>query len=64
LRPVRHDAKPRRCFARALRLATFPTDAPTRQLDHALLRGRLGPVRDQSSRQLPLSDHRALIVDL
>jgi endonuclease/exonuclease/phosphatase family metal-dependent hydrolase len=45
-------------------VATFPTDAPTRQLDHALLRGRLGPVRDQSSRQLPLSDHRALIVDL
>src|SRR5947207_14666372 len=45
-------------------VATFPTDAPTRQLDHALLRGRLGPVRYQSSRQLPLSDHRALIIDL
>lgn len=45
-------------------VATFPTEAPTRQLDHALLRGRLGPVRYQSSRHLPLSDHRALIVDL
>jgi endonuclease/exonuclease/phosphatase family metal-dependent hydrolase len=44
--------------------ATFPADAPTRQLDHALLRGRLRPVRYQSSRRLPLSDHRALILDL
>jgi endonuclease/exonuclease/phosphatase family metal-dependent hydrolase len=43
---------------------TFPVDKPDRQLDHILLRGRLGHVTASSAPALPLSDHRALIVDL
>jgi endonuclease/exonuclease/phosphatase family metal-dependent hydrolase len=43
---------------------TFPADRPDSQLDHILLRGRLGRVVGSSAPQLPLSDHRALVVDL
>jgi endonuclease/exonuclease/phosphatase family metal-dependent hydrolase len=43
---------------------TFPVEQPDRQLDHILLRGRLGQVTASSAPALPLSDHRALIVDL
>jgi endonuclease/exonuclease/phosphatase family metal-dependent hydrolase len=43
---------------------TFPVDEPDRQLDHVLLRGSLGPVTATSSPALPLSDHRALTVDI
>jgi endonuclease/exonuclease/phosphatase family metal-dependent hydrolase len=43
---------------------TFPIDQPDRQLDHILVRGRLGRVTATSAPALPLSDHRALIVDL
>jgi endonuclease/exonuclease/phosphatase family metal-dependent hydrolase len=43
---------------------TFPADAPNRQLDHILLRGDLGEVVDSSAPELPLSDHRALVVDI
>jgi endonuclease/exonuclease/phosphatase family metal-dependent hydrolase len=43
---------------------TFPVDKPDRQLDHILVRGRLGDVTGSSAPELPLSDHRALIVDL
>jgi endonuclease/exonuclease/phosphatase (EEP) superfamily protein YafD len=43
---------------------TFPVDQPDRQLDHILIRGRLGEVTASSAPLLPLSDHRALIVDL
>jgi len=43
---------------------TFPVDQPDRQLDHILIRGRLGEVTASSAPVLPLSDHRALIVDL
>jgi endonuclease/exonuclease/phosphatase family metal-dependent hydrolase len=43
---------------------TFPLDEPDRQLDHILLRGWLGKVTTSSAPALPLSDHRALIVDL
>jgi endonuclease/exonuclease/phosphatase family metal-dependent hydrolase len=43
---------------------TFPLEAPTRQLDHILLRGALGPVRHSEAPWLPLSDHRALVVDV
>jgi endonuclease/exonuclease/phosphatase family metal-dependent hydrolase len=45
-------------------IPTFPTDAPTHQLDHALL--RRGTPRAQAYRavRLPLSDHRALVIDL
>ena len=43
---------------------TFPAVRPLVQLDHILLRGRLGPVLGSEARRLPLSDHRALLVDL
>jgi endonuclease/exonuclease/phosphatase family metal-dependent hydrolase len=43
---------------------TFPIEEPDRQLDHILMRGRLGRVTASSAPALPLSDHRALIVDL
>jgi endonuclease/exonuclease/phosphatase family metal-dependent hydrolase len=43
---------------------TFPVDQPDRQLDHILIRGRLGEVTASSAPALPLSDHRALIVEL
>jgi endonuclease/exonuclease/phosphatase family metal-dependent hydrolase len=43
---------------------TFPVQSPDRQLDHVLLRGELGPVTGTSARALPLSDHRALVVDV
>ena len=44
--------------------ATFPVVHPDRQLDHILLRGNIGAVTGSSATALPLSDHRALIVDL
>ncbi|WP_435769348.1 endonuclease/exonuclease/phosphatase family protein [Nocardioides sp. SYSU DS0651] len=41
---------------------TFPADEPVEQLDHVLADA---PVRARSeARQMPLSDHRALVVDL
>jgi endonuclease/exonuclease/phosphatase family metal-dependent hydrolase len=43
---------------------TFPVDAPNRQLDYILLRGHLGEVVSSGAPRLPLSDHRALTVDL
>jgi endonuclease/exonuclease/phosphatase family metal-dependent hydrolase len=43
---------------------TFPLDEPDRQLDHVLLRGDLAPVTATASLALPLSDHRALTVDV
>jgi endonuclease/exonuclease/phosphatase family metal-dependent hydrolase len=43
---------------------TFPLDKPNRQLDHILLRGEIGDVVDSRAVRLPLSDHRALVVDL
>jgi endonuclease/exonuclease/phosphatase family metal-dependent hydrolase len=46
------------------RHVTFPVDVPNRQLDHILARGRLGLVRFTDAPRLPLSDHRALLVDL
>jgi endonuclease/exonuclease/phosphatase family metal-dependent hydrolase len=49
---------------RALALRpTFPADEPREQIDHVLADGA---VRAQAFevRRLPLSDHRALIVDL
>jgi endonuclease/exonuclease/phosphatase family metal-dependent hydrolase len=42
---------------------TFPVDAPREQLDHVLADGDLR-VRATSARALPVSDHRALVVDL
>lgn len=43
--------------------ATFPADAPTEQIDHVLTRSDL-VVTHQEARELPMSDHRALVVDL
>jgi endonuclease/exonuclease/phosphatase family metal-dependent hydrolase len=48
--------------------ATFPLEKPERQLDHILMRGTpvggAGEVTGSSAPKLPLSDHRALVVDL
>jgi endonuclease/exonuclease/phosphatase family metal-dependent hydrolase len=43
---------------------TFPVEHPDRQLDHILARGLLGTVVASSAPDLPLSDHRALVVEL
>ena len=43
---------------------TFPGHAPDRQLDHVLARGDVGLVRAASAPEVPLSDHRPLVVDL
>jgi endonuclease/exonuclease/phosphatase family metal-dependent hydrolase len=43
---------------------TFPAAAPNRQLDHIMLRGDLGRVVGSSAPELPLSDHRAIVVDI
>ena len=43
---------------------TFPADAPLEQLDHVLARGEVGRVVWSAVHRLPLSDHRALTVDL
>ena len=42
---------------------TFPAHAPRRQLDHVLARG-VSPVATGEALSLPLSDHRALQVDV
>jgi len=58
-------------FARApggwhplVRAKTFPAPSPSIQLDHILGRGTLPPVVGRGAHLLPLSDHRALTVDL
>jgi endonuclease/exonuclease/phosphatase family metal-dependent hydrolase len=43
---------------------TFPGAEPSMQIDHALGHGLLPLVAAVEARELPLSDHRALIVDL
>ena len=42
----------------------FRWTSPDRQLDHILLRGDFGRVAHSEAPALPLSDHRALVVDL
>jgi endonuclease/exonuclease/phosphatase family metal-dependent hydrolase len=44
--------------------ATFPVEAPTRQLDHVLARGRCRATGRAEAVTMPLSDHRALVVDI
>jgi endonuclease/exonuclease/phosphatase family metal-dependent hydrolase len=44
--------------------ATFPAHEPREQLDHVLVRGDLGAVREVDAVRLPLSDHLAVTVDL
>jgi endonuclease/exonuclease/phosphatase family metal-dependent hydrolase len=46
------------------RVATYPAWEPKVQLDHALGSGDLPPVRAVETPELPLSDHRALLVEL
>lgn len=46
------------------RVKTFPGARPSLQIDHALGHGLLPLVDDVSTPELPLSDHRALVVDL
>ena len=43
---------------------TFPGAKPSMQIDHALGHGLLPPVAAAEARELPLSDHRALVIDL
>jgi endonuclease/exonuclease/phosphatase family metal-dependent hydrolase len=43
---------------------TFPLATPTRQLDHVLARGPLRATGPAEAVRLPLSDHRALVVDV
>jgi endonuclease/exonuclease/phosphatase family metal-dependent hydrolase len=44
--------------------ATFPVEAPARQLDHVLARGPVEAAGPGEAVRLPLSDHRALVVDV
>jgi endonuclease/exonuclease/phosphatase (EEP) superfamily protein YafD len=43
---------------------TFPAEAPTRQLDHVLARGRLAATGPAAAPRMPLSDHRPLVVSV
>ncbi len=47
-----------------VKAATFPAPKPSMQIDHILGRGGLPPVVGGAAHLLPLSDHRALTVDL
>jgi endonuclease/exonuclease/phosphatase family metal-dependent hydrolase len=42
---------------------TFPAPNPSRQIDHVLVRGGLRATGPARAVRLPLSDHRALVVD-
>jgi endonuclease/exonuclease/phosphatase family metal-dependent hydrolase len=44
--------------------ATFPAHDPVEQLDHVLARGDVGTVETCRIHELPMSDHRAMSVDL
>jgi len=46
-----------------VRAPTFPADKPCRQIDHILARG-LSSAGPATAHQLPLSDHRALTVEV
>lgn len=43
---------------------TFPFDQPREQIDHILLSGSLEPPTRSEVLQLPVSDHRALVLDV
>ncbi|MEA2973551.1 MAG: hypothetical protein QOG82_2009 [Actinomycetota bacterium] len=47
-----------------VKAATFPAPKPSMQIDHVLGRGDLPRVVDGQAHLLPLSDHRAVTVDL
>ena len=46
------------------RVKTFPAPNPSLQIDHVLADGRVPAARAAWARALPVSDHRALVVDL
>jgi endonuclease/exonuclease/phosphatase family metal-dependent hydrolase len=46
------------------RTATYPGERPRVQLDHVLAQGDLPPVTAVEAPKLPVSDHRALLVQL
>ena len=46
------------------KVPTYPSPAPRVQLDHVLALGDLPPVRTVETPVLPVSDHRALVVEL
>jgi len=46
------------------RVRTFPAAKPSMQIDHALGHGAVPAVTAVEARPMPLSDHRALVVDL
>ncbi len=59
--------RPARAVTRFRPLATaptFPGDRPAFQIDHVLARGDVGAVVDARAVELPMSDHRALVVEL
>jgi len=43
---------------------TFPADGPSQQLDHILTEDLTWRVDECSAPRLPISDHRALVVDI
>lgn len=43
---------------------TYPAGLPRRRIDHVLVRGDVGDIVSTSTPRLPLSDHRALVVEL
>ena len=45
------------------KVPTFPGSSPSMQIDHALGHGLLPVVTNAAARPLPLSDHRALVLD-
>jgi len=60
-------ARPARTITRFRPLVTaptFPGDRPTFQIDHVLARGDVGAIVDARAVELPMSDHRALVVEL
>ncbi|MGI3783783.1 MAG: endonuclease/exonuclease/phosphatase family protein [Janthinobacterium lividum] len=59
-RPVRAVTR----FRPLVRAETFPHDAPKFQIDHVLAHGDVGRVVDARAVELPMSDHRALVVEL
>jgi endonuclease/exonuclease/phosphatase family metal-dependent hydrolase len=46
------------------KVRTFPGSKPSMQIDHALGHGLLPVVTSAGARELPLSDHRALVLDV
>lgn len=59
-RPVRAVTR----FRPLVTAPTFPVHTPRLQIDHVLARGDVGRVVDARAVELPMSDHRALVVEL